>query len=314
MPSTRRRKAAHLVSVLGRGENPVTRVESFLTRTVKIFGARVNISVSMSEILLPLERLAIEANARLDHSNGAGDRVRERIAAGEILAEAKDRVLRGEPGYANWPRWVRENLKRSYRDANKCIAIARETALLKQGGPRPMPSAVLKAGGQASVDQTSDLPAPPVALPASVATAVTIETVKRDISSLSSEDRDVLVKWLMPDNEVQRDRHGNVLDPLPIRLRRVLYRLKKTNKSSRGRTSKYERHIYEELRRLALRYSDDYTQIVDLQVAVNYLVHDLTNAGNSQFSLPNANEHHEGLQELEAIVIELTASSVDIRA
>jgi hypothetical protein len=33
-------------------------------------------------------------------------------------------VRAGEPGHTNWARWVRENIKHSYGDANKCIAIA----------------------------------------------------------------------------------------------------------------------------------------------------------------------------------------------
>src|SRR6266853_1559809 len=82
---------------------------------------------------LPLEQVATKANAWLDRAKVAEDRARDlRILAGEILAEAKDRVRAGEPGHTNWARWVRENIKHSYRDANRCIAIAnRATAMAK---------------------------------------------------------------------------------------------------------------------------------------------------------------------------------------
>jgi hypothetical protein len=70
---------------------------------------------------------------------------------------------------------------------------------------------------------------PPIVEPIAITTVepVTLGTVKRDILLLSAQDSAALADWLTSHAEVQRDRFGNVLDPLPVRLRRVLHRLNK---------------------------------------------------------------------------------------
>jgi hypothetical protein len=230
----------------------------------------------MSQRLIPLEQLATKANAWLDRAKVAEDRARDlRILAGEILAEAKDRVRAGEPGHTNWARWVRENIKHSYRDANRCIAIAN----------RAMAMAKCIAIARSSV---------------------TIDTVKRDILLLSAKDRAALAKWLMPDNEVQRDRYGNVLDTLALRLRHVLYQL---TEEINSKASKHEQHIYTELSLLARSQISDYyhNRIISLQLAVSELVSDLTGRGLSQSTFSEANDSYQnGLRELKAIVTELS--------
>jgi hypothetical protein len=179
----------------------------------------------MSTALIPLRNLASEANAWLECAQVADDRAHDaRLAAGKVLAKARERVRAGEPGHRNWAKWVRENIKHSYRYANKCIALARA----------PDPRAALSAErenvrrsmalSRSKVGPTLDPPAPSAA---PVARIITIATVKRDILSLSAADRTAVAEWFSSHAEVQRDRHGNVLDPLPVRLKRVLHRLRK---------------------------------------------------------------------------------------
>ena len=179
----------------------------------------------MNTTLIPLRNLASEANAWLECAQVADDRARDaRLAAGNVLAKARERVRAGEPGHRNWAKWVRENITHSYRYANKCIALAKA----------PNPIAALSAEresarrsmalSRAKVGPTLD---PGVPSAVTVARIVTIATVKRDILSLSIADRAVVAEWLSSQTEIQRDRHGNVLDPLPVRLKRVLHRLQK---------------------------------------------------------------------------------------
>jgi len=229
----------------------------------------------MSESLIPLEQLAAEANVWLDRAKAAeGARVLW-ISAGKRLAEAKDRVCAGELGDTNWARWVRENIKHPYRDASKCIAIAHRAMKMKR--------CVAIAGS-----------------------SVTIDTVKRDIQLLSDKDRAALAEWLMPDNQDQRVRHGLVLDPaLAVRLNRILSRLE-----VKGKPSKHERHIYNELSLLARSEISDYrhSRIINLQFAVSQLVSDLTGGKLSQSASSEGPEsHQDDLGELKAIVTELSA-------
>jgi hypothetical protein len=229
----------------------------------------------MSESLIPLEQLAAEANVWLDRAKAAeGARVLW-ISAGKRLAEAKDRVCAGELDDANWPRWVRENIKHPYRDARKSIAIARRAMKMKR--------CIAIAGS-----------------------SVTIDTVKRDIQLLSDRDRAALAKWLMPDNADQRVRHGLVLDPpLTVRLNRILSRLEVKRKSS-----KHERHIYDELSLLARSQISDYhhSRIINLQFAVSQLVFDLTGGSLDQSTSSEVSESfQDDLREIKAIVTELSA-------
>jgi len=91
---------------------------------------------------------------------------------------------------------------------------------------------------QRLADQISGPRRPAVASPTGEVRAVTAETVERDIQALSTEDRLVVIERLTSQT-VQRDRNGHVLDPLPIRLKRVLHRMKKKDHrfSSRGNWS-----------------------------------------------------------------------------
>lgn len=230
-----------------------------------------------SERLIPLKQLAAEANVWLDRAKAAKDRARDlRISAGEILAEAKDRVQLGEPGHSNWARWVRDNIKHSYRDANNCIALTnRATA---------------------------------------VATCVTIpespfkvDRLKRDIQRLSLQDQAALADWLILNNKVQYDRFGNALDTLAARLRRILFRL---TKEINRKSSKNEQHIYNELSLLARSQTsgDNQSRIINLQFAVSQLVSDLTAASLCQATLSETRESYQnGVRELTAIVTELSA-------
>src|SRR5262249_59713738 len=59
---------------------------------------------------------------------------------------------------------------------------------------------------------------------------VAVGRLERDALLLSTNDRTELTEWLMSHTDVQRDRYGNVLDPLPVRLKRVLHRLKKSRR------------------------------------------------------------------------------------
>jgi hypothetical protein len=69
------------------------------------------------------------------------------------------------------------------------------------------------------------LPTPPLN-----GAALTLGRLKRDALSLSTTDRIELTEWLTSHTEVQRDRYGNVVDPLPVRLKRVLHRLSKNRR------------------------------------------------------------------------------------
>jgi hypothetical protein len=253
-------------------------------RTGGITGAVTSKAPAKSESLIPLEQLATEANVWLDRAKVAKDSARDlRISAGEILAEAKDRVGRGEPGHKNWARWVRENIKHPYRDANKCIALThRATAIA---------TCITIAGSP-----------------------VTIDAVKRDIQLLSAKDQAALAEWIMLDNEVQQGRYGDALDSLAVRLRRVLYHLtEEINKKS----SKHEQHVYNELSLLARSRTtgDKQSRIINLQFAVSQLVSDLTAASLCQATLSETGESYQnGLRELKAIVTELSAPVIDTKA
>lgn len=229
----------------------------------------------MSESLIPLEQLATEANVWLDRAKVAEGARDLWISAGKKLVEARDRVRAGEPGHTNWTRWVRENIKHSYRDANKCIAIADRSMMMKRC----------------------------IAIAES---PVTIDTVKRDIQLLSNKDRAALAEWLMPDNEDQRVRYGVVLDPpLVVRLSRILSRLE-----VKRRSSKHERHIYNELSLFARSQISDYhhSRIINLQFSVSQLVSDLTGGSLDQSTSSEVSEsYQDDLRELKAIVTELSA-------
>jgi hypothetical protein len=276
----------------------------------------------MSESPIRLEQLAIEANAWLDRAKVAEDGACDlRISAGELLAEAKDRVRAGEPGHSNWPKWVRENIKHSYHDANQCIAIAHRTmamarciAIVQSTDSKPALDAGREraragtASSRARAGETFD-PDPQqlsVIPAASGDPPVTIDTVKRDIQLLSAKDRAALAEWLMPDSEVQRDRYGHAIDPLAVRLRRVLHRLtKETNR----KPSKDEQHIYNELSLLARSQISDHhhSRIISLQFAISQLVSDLTGGDLSQSTFSEASENYQnGVRELEGIVTELS--------
>jgi len=250
----------------------------------RITGGFTSRAPAMSESLIPLEQLATEANVWLDRAKVAEDLARDlRISAGEILAEAKDRVRAGEPGHTNWARWVRENINHFYRDANKCIAIAHRAMAVA--------TCIAIAGSP-----------------------VTIDTVKRDIQLLSDKDRAALAEWLIPDNEDQRDRYGIVIDPLAVRLRRVLHRM--TEEINR-KSSKREQHIYNELSLLARSQFSVYNQsrIINLQFLVSQLVCDLTDGSLSQSMFSKSGDiYQNGLRELKAIVTELSVPVISLEA
>ncbi len=74
----------------------------------------------------PLPIVAGQINAQLDSADKYQGKADEhRISAGLLLMSAKERVRAGEPGHTNWRRWVEANIERSYRDANRCIALAK---------------------------------------------------------------------------------------------------------------------------------------------------------------------------------------------
>jgi hypothetical protein len=230
----------------------------------------------MSESLIPLDQLATEANVWLGRAKIAEGERDLWISAGKSLAKARDRVRAGEPGHTNWARWVRENIKHSYDDANRCIAIAHRVMMMKR--------CIAIAGSP-----------------------VPIDTVKRDIQLLNDKDRAALAEWLMPDNEDQRVRYGVVLDPpLVFRLSRILSRLEAVKRN----LSKHERHIYNELSLLARSQSSDYhhSRIINLQFAVSQLVSDLTGGSlNQPTSSEGRERYQDDLRELKAIVTELSA-------
>jgi hypothetical protein len=274
--------------------------------------------------LTPLQQLAREANARLDRAKVAEGRARDlRISAGEVLAQAKDRVRAGEPGHTNWARWVRENIKHSYRDANKCIAIAQSSDPKAALEAERATARVGMASSRARVGQTFD---PGTEKPSTVAIlpgerAVTIETVKQDILLLSTGDRDALAAWLAPRNEVRRDGYGNVLDPLAVRLKRALYRLKDRREHGLTReSSKYEQYIYNELNKLSgsLKYGSlkdaaDNSIIINIQLAVGHLIDDLIWVNGATSAIVN-DKYQNGLRELEAIIAELNGPVIGFEA
>jgi hypothetical protein len=69
--------------------------------------------------IVPLSTLAGEITACLTKSENY------RITAGKKLLEAQDRVQRGEAGSVTWTAWVKTNIRRSMRDVQKCMALAR---------------------------------------------------------------------------------------------------------------------------------------------------------------------------------------------
>ena len=74
----------------------------------------------------PLPAVAGQINAQFDLADKyQGKAKNHRISAGLRLVSAKGRVRAGEPGHTNWRRWVQENINRSYRDANRCIALVK---------------------------------------------------------------------------------------------------------------------------------------------------------------------------------------------
>jgi hypothetical protein len=254
--------------------------------------------IAMTEAPNTLETLASEADALLDRARNRhwlSAALREghardfRIAAGQILAQANDRVRAGEPGHRNWARWVRENIKHSYRDANACIALARSRD----------PS-TLAGSSEVTADDPIGTAVPPV---------VTIYTIQREILLLNAKDRSSLIEWLAPHNEVQRDQYGSVQDPLPIRLKRVLHRLRNGRRSSPGRElANQEQLIYDEVNSIALLILNEkyYDRMINLQFMISSFVSDLM--GRSSFSEIDEN-YANGLRELEIIVIEFDRQS-----
>lgn len=193
----------------------------------------------MHQTLMSLHQLAAEVNSWLDCAKAAeGQACASRISAGKTLAEAKDRVRAGEPGHRSWAKWARENVKVSYRDVNNCTALARspdpvgalmaERAVARKVMALSWAKAVQTFEPRPDGGQTFDEPKPPT-LPLDGA-ALTLGRLKRDALSLSTKDRIELTEWLTSHTEVQRDRYGNVLDPLPVRLKRVMHRLRKNRR------------------------------------------------------------------------------------
>jgi hypothetical protein len=163
--------------------------------------------IAVNQTLRTLDQLATEVNAWLDCAKAAEDQAcASRISAGKMLAEAKDRVHTGEPGHKSWSRWIRQRIKVPYRDVNNCIATARAPDAIVAGTiARPISRKV----------------------PAPLGERALLGRLKRETLSLSAKERIELTEWLTAGSEVQRDRFGNVLDPLPVRLKRVLHRLRK---------------------------------------------------------------------------------------
>ena len=74
----------------------------------------------------PLPIVAGQIDARFEKADKYQGKADEhRISAGLLLMSAKERVRAGEPGHTNWRRWVEANIERSYRDANRCIALVK---------------------------------------------------------------------------------------------------------------------------------------------------------------------------------------------
>lgn len=80
----------------------------------------------MSEKQFDLEGSVAEINARLEKVSQYEGKANEmRISAGQILLEAKTEVLRrkADGTEITWKGWVEGNIKRSYRDVNRCIKL-----------------------------------------------------------------------------------------------------------------------------------------------------------------------------------------------
>ena len=81
---------------------------------------------AISGALITLDTLAEDINARLEKAESCARKVEEhRLAAGLQLIEARKRVEAGEAGQIGWHDWVRANIKRTLRDVQKVMAIAR---------------------------------------------------------------------------------------------------------------------------------------------------------------------------------------------
>jgi len=48
----------------------------------------------------------------------------QRITAGQLLIEARERVTAGEAGNMGWPAWCSANIDQSYRNVQRLIAVA----------------------------------------------------------------------------------------------------------------------------------------------------------------------------------------------
>ena len=92
--------------------------------------------------LAPLATLAREITTCLETSDHC------RITAGRKLLEAQQRVQSGEAGSITWTAWVKANIKRSMRDVQKVMALARsdrpEDALEQERATRREGMALLR--------------------------------------------------------------------------------------------------------------------------------------------------------------------------
>jgi hypothetical protein len=81
---------------------------------------------AISGALITLDTLAEDINARLEKAEAYARKHKEhRLAAGLQLIEARKRVEAGEAGEIGWHDWVRANIKRTLRDVQKIMAVAR---------------------------------------------------------------------------------------------------------------------------------------------------------------------------------------------
>jgi hypothetical protein len=79
-----------------------------------------------SGALIPLDTLAADINARLEKAEACARKQKgHRLAAGLQLIAARKRVEAGEAGEIGWHDWVRANIKRTLRDVQKVMAVAR---------------------------------------------------------------------------------------------------------------------------------------------------------------------------------------------